>query len=619
MKAILVLFCAFLAAGSGFAQTANHQKIIPIDSDIYQAIKSLYISTGLALPSTTGPWSEEELLRMLNKIDVNQLRPGEQSAYDFAERELTQETKVFTFDFAATVQTMFHTNTTDFVTEDSYATPWNQTLKPFIDLGFEFRFASMFYGFGNIPLVNRIYTGAELDAYGRGPYAASNSFGKYGFATNVLMVPPNGELSYIDFNVPYRTFIAAGTSVWSLEIGRDRLSWGNGESGNFVVGDHIQYHDNIRSTWFGDKFKYTYNISSFQWPGQYYGYDGLGADGVGTTNGNIFSPVGTGWAVMPDGNELNLGLKLFIAHRLEWRVWKLNFALTESVMYQQGPGENFNPTVFIPTMILHNLYKGRTQNSLLAFEADYTVIPALNIYFQMAVDEFSLPGESVPTANEDSTSSAFAFMLGAKTSLPMGSGMLTGSFEFAITDPFLYLRDHGGAGTISAGRQEIGLNFVVANRYRGLGSDNIYVEDFLGYRHGGDAIVLNAKADYRQFGKWSAGVNLMYMIHGTHDKWTVWDEVYSADSAYGPKQYPTPTKSHETENVADEDASRRNIASHTVALSLSGSYLVWQAERWGKLNAFGQIDFVTVVNPGNISSNAAAFDAQFSLGLTYSF
>ena len=38
-------------------------------------------------------------------------------------------------------------------------------------------------------------------------------------------------MKQLDFNMPLRAFVAAGGKNWSLQIGRDRLSWGSGCGG----------------------------------------------------------------------------------------------------------------------------------------------------------------------------------------------------------------------------------------------------------------------------------------------------------------------------------------------------------------------------------------------------
>src|SRR5690554_548987 len=61
----------------------NSQKIFPLDNSIYRYITHLYILQGKALPSTTAPFSQDELRRMFDKIDRTALAtPVEFELYD---------------------------------------------------------------------------------------------------------------------------------------------------------------------------------------------------------------------------------------------------------------------------------------------------------------------------------------------------------------------------------------------------------------------------------------------------------------------------------------------------------------------------------------------------------
>jgi hypothetical protein len=63
---------------------------------------------------------------------------------------------------------------------------------------------------------------------------------------------------------------AAGTEHFSIAFGRDKLSWGPGEAGNFMIGSQVDYHTGLRAAFFGKTFKYTYTISNFAHPAEYY-------------------------------------------------------------------------------------------------------------------------------------------------------------------------------------------------------------------------------------------------------------------------------------------------------------------------------------------------------------
>ncbi|RFU95527.1 hypothetical protein DYP60_03380 [Sphaerochaeta halotolerans] len=99
-------------------------------------------------------------------------------------------------------------------------------------------------------------------------YTLENGFGTTPFGTNVPMIPPS-LIPDLDFNMPYRAFVATGGEHWSFQIGRDRLSWGAGQTGNLMVSDSFKYHTMARVTTFSDWFKYTFVTSFFPHPSQY--------------------------------------------------------------------------------------------------------------------------------------------------------------------------------------------------------------------------------------------------------------------------------------------------------------------------------------------------------------
>jgi hypothetical protein len=595
--------CLAFCAQAAFAQAGNtnHQKIHPIDSEVYQAIKSLYLSRGLALPSTTGPWSEDELLRMLDRLDPAALSAGELTAYDYAERELKAAAPVFDFNFAVTAEARAHSSPEEFNALQDLIRPVDRT-RPFFSMGLEARVTDYFYGFSDITVGNHIYT----EKAGSDTLAGSHFAADSAFSTNIPMLPPAAGLSDIDFNVPYRAFISGGGAGWNIAVGRDRLSWGPGESGNFMVGDHVHYHNNARIAAYTKNFKYTFSVSSFQFPGNYF------LDDNDDPSRDPYSD-GVHWTEVGNQAAQTVGVNLFLAHRVEWRAWKdkLNFALTEGLIWQ-SPYNDVDPVLFNPVFIMHDIYHRDNANSLLTFEADWTVIPGLNIYAQAAVDEFRLPGEDEPEADNDAPPDGYGFMLGAKTAFPLGGGMFSASLEGALTTPYLYLRN----GTVTNG-ENAGINWVVANRYHNGSGDAYFPEEFLGYRWGGDAIVLNANAGYRVFGQWNAKANLMLMFHGTYDRWTQYKEVYAADAPAENTPHDTylPTTAHETGNLADPGAGERDARSVTTVLSLMGE---WNLPWVRGLSVYGQGDFVFVANKGNIKG-VNAFDAQFTAGLSYTF
>jgi len=136
-RIVLAMLLAIAALAAVSADTGkNYQKIFPVDSDVYQAITSLYISQGLALPSTTGPWSADELLKMLDKISISRLAGGTQAAYDYARAELTRALGPAQFNLKVAVEGYYHTNTKDFTKESQWVHGFKER-KPLLDLVLE--------------------------------------------------------------------------------------------------------------------------------------------------------------------------------------------------------------------------------------------------------------------------------------------------------------------------------------------------------------------------------------------------------------------------------------------------------------------------------------------------
>ena len=583
---LVVFFVATALLGSA---PINQQKIYPVDSPLFEALTQLYISEGLSLPSTTGPYSANELILMLNRLDENSLKDQAKTVYNYVYDTLYEEAKVVDFGLDINLEGYFHTDTTNFTLPDDWIYTYEDR-KPLFDIILETSPSEHFYGYSSLSITSTRYYDATNTV---GPITAL--YGENTITSNIFFINENG-INNLDLGMPYRAFGAFGGDGWSAQIGREQLSWGPGKSGNFVLGDHLSYHNVGRVTTYADNFKYTFLTSFFPHPSEYF-----------TANQESPTPFAYGgyFDYESSQTQVSSGLNMFMAHRLEWRMLqeKVNLVLTETIMYQ-SENNTLDLRILSPTTIFHDYYIRSNANSMLALEIDVTPINHLNIYSQVVVDEFALPGE--PTAGvSGALPTAFGYMLGAQGNYPLLNGFLYGSFEWAKTDPYLYLRDNGDYGQ-DAG--EYGINYVVAVReYMARGV--YYQEDFLGYQYGGDAIVLNGQVGYKEFGKWHATANLFYMMHGTFDMWTLWDQ---EDGTNGTTLETTPTEEHTPDNNLDSDVSDRDSVEKTLVIGLQGGYTIFSG-----LDAFGQLDFVHITNPGNVSTNAAQSDVQLTIGVSY--
>lgn len=91
-RALVCCLVTCLMSASIFG-AVNQQKIYSLDSDVYDAIESLYIYQGLSLPSTTGPYSQAELSLMVEKIKASALQGSMKQTYEYVQTVLGIEPK----------------------------------------------------------------------------------------------------------------------------------------------------------------------------------------------------------------------------------------------------------------------------------------------------------------------------------------------------------------------------------------------------------------------------------------------------------------------------------------------------------------------------------------------
>lgn len=614
-KCLLALVSLVLVCGLAFAAT-NSQKIYSVDSDVYKDISTIYVLTGHALPSTTGPWSGDELSKMIEAIDRDEVPSYLQGTYDNvietlgAKADLEFNGGAMSFNGTVNLELYFHTydvqsgdaykRTDTNGLEDHafegrswwYAKDLNQ-ITPFFKLEWESWLNDHFYSAFDLSLQNA---------------ARGNEFGELGSTklnTNVIMLQNlKFDLKVLDIaSFPHRAFVAVGGDGWSIEAGRDRLSWGAGTTGNVVLSDNFPYHDMVRATAYGERFKYTYLISFFPAKQNYYNTKGhTGYTGTGNNNST---------------NVTMDGLFFYSAHRFDFRLFKdkVGFTLTEGLVYMSETN-NVQFAALSPLYFMHNAYIANSSNSTLALELNYTPIKGLNIYGQMLLDQFTMPGFEDPVGADKDYSSApngIAYLAGAKYMTGIQEGVLTVNPEFAYVTPYCYLRD-------SADSTKYGMDYVGAIRSRlygfedrGLGTDILYEDYVIGYTYGPDSLVANLSASW-EGEKLSFSAKGMFMVHGTHDLWTKWTEVpaHTSEEAYK-TQYSGTTSSHAASgNYRYEDAqTARNAKWTTLDIGVGASYEIIE-----NLELNLNVDFVSMKNIFNIKGQDAS-DVQIIFGAKY--
>ncbi len=548
----------------------NNQKTYSSDSLEYSLIRDLIIEQGLGAPSSAGPWSTDELLKILQGINTAKLSADSSSNYTWIKERLTEKpnffiSREFSFDTGVQVtgELYLHSNSSQFFDEDEEWVQDYTKREPLLSIPFEFWGTENIYGTIDLTLRNnRFYTNTT---------SSSGFFGP-AFSTNLIF---DDNPSNVDLSFPWKAYVSVGDRNWNVQFGRDTVSWGNGSTGNMVIGNHMDYHEFLRVTTYYDPFKYSFLAISFPHPDLYK---------QAPTDPNLpWTP-----------SETISSIQTFIGHRFEFLLFeKLRLSLTEGIMYQ---GETYDFRFFSPFVILHNYYMRGNANSILSAEVDYSIMPSLLIHAQFVMDDLALGVESATSSTAQPN--AWGALAGVHYTKSIDRGMLHLLLEGAYTTPYLYLRDSGITSGNPAYPTAQPIDFVVGyQQYTQLSGMQID-EDFLGFKYGGDAIILNLIASYTKRDIWEIRGGLFWMLHGTHDTETLYELGPEAASSQ------TPT--------SQNNSSDKNAVETTFISSAGGSYQITP-----DLRLRSSLNWVLKWNPGNITASGNESDLQFSFGISY--
>jgi hypothetical protein len=466
-----------LAAASADAQ--NDRRVIGLDSPVYRMMDSLYLEQSFAPPSQARPWTEAEARNALSRLDAEKLSPAGLAAAKAIEAILSPKLAVddegFAFGSAPriTVEAYGRANLEKDAASTEEAYIWNHGYEkraPFISIPMECLFGESTYIFTDLAFKEER---AAVDSAWRldGTFAP----GVLDNHWNVLFDDSNPRL---DLYFPFRAFLSFGGPAWNVEFGRDKLSWGNGTTGNLMLSDWSDFYDFLSLSLYSKYFKMT----------------------------SVYAQMD---AMLPDGSPLIA--QAFLGHRLEFRLYeRFLISINESVAlggYAYGePVRDFN---FM--MVFHNWMIPERSNSLMTLELQANPWRYVTVYGQFAMDEFATKYE------EDRTGGGgppiFGYLAGAKGSYPLGPGYLSAVMEWVQTSPWLYNRASPPY-------------YENVRRYWSLGTDSFqYVTKAIGYRYGPDSIVLYGEARYDIPAGASYSLDARYLIQGERNLGTAWDPV----------------------------------------------------------------------------------------------
>ena len=452
-----------------------HARVFEEDSPYITRINDLSTAAGILPLSAAPPLTGYELQRQLNALkQVATLPASVRSDISRLEGELFAEEDTYIRSFI-TLSPEFYANI------DVQAKEWEwveryASREPVLSALAETIFADHLFGIFTYGIEKRLNSEDFQGPSFSFPYSENTS------ETNLQnSFPQTAYLAYASEHI---------TSVF----GRDTLSWGQGNTGNLVIGNQVPYHDFFLASASNSILKYSFLTVPMN------ELDASGEAVIPTA-----ADASEYWNALFHGTNVRIA----IAHRLEARFSpRLRISLTEWTMHY---ADRLDIRMLSPVMLLHNYQNFGEVNNTITLEIESALSEGLLLDFQFFLDQFQTAGELAAYA--EAPPAAYAALLGLRYVRPTARGSLSTYIEGVYTSPFVYLRagDHtenyGEEGTEAT---MYNLDFVHAVNMRyGDGSVN-----YLGYLYGPDSVVAAAKIAYTRPGVYEVFGDVRFIAHG---------------------------------------------------------------------------------------------------------
>ncbi|AEF87008.1 hypothetical protein TREPR_2407 [Treponema primitia ZAS-2] len=413
------LICAFFIGF--FRLEALPFTVISPGDPVLEDLRFLVRESGLSFRSFTPPLSRDEVQQILEDIDEGALSDASREAWrrvqDALAPPLLYQNGVFGLSAHIRANPEIHIRTNNDIPFSRGDTEAPQ----FLVLPLNFYFADTVQLVVE-PLITAdptYYT--EKDAY---------------WGSNVVYDPDR-----FDMNMPLRAFIAAGGPWWNFQLGRDRVSYGVGHTGNLAISDNPDYYDFARLSFFSKNFKYSLFMSQLP---------------MNITE--LIGPARTSPPFYdPDTDLQRTTNRYMYMHRVDARLFKrLSIGLSEGIMAGDGPPEIrfMNPFVLFHSLFAWNDYDqwgdkyaknaipdgetnekfGDMVGSIMSLDIEWAIIPSLALYGQFVMNEFA---SSFETGHQNPPD-GLGFLAGVEHARSFKGWRALIYGEFVYTEPYVY-------------------------------------------------------------------------------------------------------------------------------------------------------------------------------------
>ena len=503
----LLLVCTGLNAAT--------QRTYLINSEVWKNTDMLCRLSGVLGPSTVSPVPESEIIRALDRIDQNRLSSAFLELYNNTRDEVENHRYQFRdgeFSLDGTIRFNLegYIHSHDTVEEDFFI-PYRDRASMFIgnaaaDFS-RFFYLEGQYDFRNclvpVPIAedsNPIY----MDSYYNGDWLFFRSqYGNYYFVGNYIFGRNPGKRDRnfsFQQSVPFVAYASAGNDYFSFLFGRNRQSFGNGITGNLIIGDNFSYQDIARLSANSEYLSYTLSYTHFGT--QYADYDRPNTNAIGTFGFN-------GWH------------STRVIHRLDFNLFKrLRLSLNLGATFFTDSA--FDPRMFNPLMIIHGYMNNKEayhlvtatdsrpdeSNNIMSLEFEFIPVNGLLITGQYVMDQAQAVNEK-----ETDVPDAWGMLINARYTLPLNGSALEVYGEFVYTNPYLYLNyKEGNKESIQASSDNV-RNYNYDHVLGYYISNNSEVS-YTGYVWGPDSITADIGICYKKPSCYSISFDNLVRIKG---------------------------------------------------------------------------------------------------------
>lgn len=483
--------------------SAHPQEIYIADSQLYQEVELFCQINGVTGPSTITPVSGSQLLQALSRVDEGRL-----SDEDLAwKRNL--ETRIM----------------------DGDSPLWSNASGSFValevPLNVEMYAQTSEHGAESISrdwVLNDWNNRKSLAAARLEVGVSENIFGKIVMETKGAgskmgwndRFSTNFQLS-LSRSVPYEAAMSIGNGYVSFMLGRDRLSYGNGYTGNLFIGDNFPYQEFLKLAFYSEVYEGSLSLTLFDQQREFSDWSNIADYDRLEANNRFFDMSSSRFSGMKQ-------VRLATSH--SFTICDVFTATLNLGTMVQTDGLDFR--LLNPFMYFHNMnnFSDNTifeANNFASVEISYSFLPGWRVSAQAIVDQLQLSGE-VESFEEQGIlePNAWGVLANGSWTGRVGGGVMSVYIEGVYTSPALYLNEKYitedghvwfSDESIFHGPKVITWNQDLIVGYYRTGEDGMADLSYSGYVHGPDSAVAEIGLSY-SIPNFSVDGKAFYRAHG---------------------------------------------------------------------------------------------------------